>query len=230
VIAAVQLLDVGLRPRASVAYERVHDVIETPASAAVEASTDPPAVAAAVEATVHALVLAQARIAGLAVEATELDERAAALALAEADVQSARTALEVERAQLRARAETLDRREELVDEAQQSLAEQQRALDERATRLHWRWLVRAWRWRPPRPGDSARVCALFFVPSPTGYRILEHEGVAVTPSARISGLLDERRRYVVTKIAPWPLDERWCAYLQEDHTAAGGEAEDDGDP
>jgi hypothetical protein len=221
----------------------VHEVLGTPPSPAVESPTGIPVLEATAAAATRALISAGARIADLAVEATELDERAVALVLAEAELErvragltdfaasTARAAVEVERRrreldaerdQVRTLAETLARREELLDEAQ-------RALDERATRMHWRWLVRAWQWRPPRPHDSARVCALFFVPSPDGYKLLEHEGLAVAPLARISGLLDERRRYIVTKIAPWPLDERWCAYLQEDHTA-GGETEDDGDP
>jgi FtsZ-binding cell division protein ZapB len=199
VIAGVHLLDIGLRPRSSSTSEHV-EIDGAPAPAAVEA---------AATGMVDALASAEARIGALVAEAAALDERAAALALAEAEIAVARAELE--------------RREERVEEAQRALDEQTRELEGRAARMRWRWLVRAWRWRPPRPHGSARTCALFFVPSPGGYKLLEHDGVAVTPSARISGLLGEDRRYVVTKLAPWPFDDRWCAYLQEDHTAAEGD-------
>jgi hypothetical protein len=145
----------------------------------------------------------------------ELEEAVAANAVEAARLQELESALESERSALKLRRELLDRRETVLEEEREELAEQARALEERAARFHWRWLVRAWRWCPPLPRRKERVCELLFVPGAEGYKLLEQSGLALAPNARLSGLLDEDRAYVVTKIAQMPFDGRWCAYLQQ---------------
>jgi hypothetical protein len=175
-----------------------------------------------------ALSAAARRVADLAVEAAELDECASAVRQRErelaaqhahltaraADLDEREHALAQERAAVTDRASMLAVREAVVADLHEELLTQARELEERAARIHWRWFVRAWSWRPRLPGRKARVCELFFVPSPGGYKLLEQAGVAVTPHAMLTGLLDERTTYVVTKLGQWPFDGRWCAYLE----------------
>jgi hypothetical protein len=66
---------------------------------------------------------------------------------------------------------------------------------------------------------------LFFVPTASGYTLLEQTGVALAPGARISGLLEERATYAVTKLAQLPFDGRWCAYFELDEIR-GGDSDD----
>lgn len=182
------------------------------------------------------------RVADFIVQAAELDERAAALVRDRRDLDVRRLELEeliarhgdavaeIERredelqtamVELRSQFEHVERQQRLVEltrhelaEQARLIAEQEREIEQRASRLHWRWLIRAWQWRPRLPGQGARVCELLFVPSPRGYRLLEQHGVALEREATLSGLLDEEMTYVVAKMAPWPLDGRWCAYLE----------------
>jgi chromosome segregation ATPase len=193
-----------------------------------------------------ALAAAAQRVSDLAVEAAELDERAAAVVEREGELEGLAATLAEERARQLARAAELDERERsvarqqveveeqgaivasreaLVAEMQEELLEQARALQERAQRFRWRWFLRAWAWRPRVGGATPRVCELFLVPSSSGYKLLEQTGVAVAPNARISGLLDEDASYVVTKVAQLPFDGRWCAYL-EINTLRGGTTDD----
>jgi hypothetical protein len=190
----------------------------------------------------EALSLAAQRLSSLAGEAAKLDERAAALAEREGELQALAAALAEEQIRLIARATELGEaeraaerlsaalaeqqsivaaREAVVAELQEEVLEQARALEKRAARFHWRWFLRVWAWRPRLGGAGARVCELFFVPSPSGYRLLEQTGVAVSRNARITGLLDERATYVVTKLAQLPFDGRWCAYLEIDELRGG---------
>ena len=59
-----------------------------------------------------------------------------------------------------------------------------------------------------------RRCDLLFVPAAAGYTLLEQRGLALEVGARVTGLLDAEQVFVVSKIAPWAFDDRWCAYLQ----------------
>ena len=95
-------------------------------------------------------------------------------------------------------------------------------LDEREARFagRWGWLVRTW--RPPPGRGSLRRCDLIFVPTVSGYRLLRQQGLGLEQGAILTGLIGEERSFVVTKIAPFPFDDRWCAYLQEyDQTIRG---------
>lgn len=205
-------------------------------SVTTEAHVDPPVIEAAAATTLRNLRRAAIRLTDLAIEATELDERARALADDEREVervkhelaqaiaanQDAAADLARREAELAANVEKLEAELELLEQRQALLEEDQRGLDEHArvleareSRLHWRWLLRAWKWRPPLPGRAARACDLLFVPSPDGYKLLEQDGVALQPGAKLTGLLDETTSFVVSKIAPWPFDGRWCAYLQQ---------------
>jgi hypothetical protein len=186
-------------------------------------------------ASIAALSAAAHRLADFAVEAAELDESAVAIrrrereleklskALAgqqarqaahEAELAERERAVSRERDAVIERASIVARREKVAAQLHAQLVEQARALEKRAARFHWRWFVRAWSWRPPRLGSKPRTCELFFVPSPGGYKLLEQTGVALTPEAQLTGLLDERTTYVVTRIAQRPFDGRWCAYLE----------------
>ena len=195
------------------------------------------------EARLAALAAVAGRLSDFAVEAAELDERAVDAArrerrlaevareLAETDGRQAARAAELDEREraLAQESETLSElrsllvtRAEVATELQKELLKEARALEARAARFHWRWLLRAWSWRPPLIGSKARVCELFFVPSAAGYKLLEQKGVALTPGAHVRGLLDEDSSYVVTKIAQWPLDGRWCAYLERNRFVGGG--------
>jgi hypothetical protein len=188
-------------------------------------------------ASVAALSLAAQRLSDLAVDSAELDERAAAVAVRERELEAFAAILAEERARQVARAAELGEGERALVQQRAALTEQQsivasreallgqlheellmqaRTLEERAQHFYWRWFLRVWEWRPRLPGANARVCELFFVPSPSGYKLLEQTGVAVTPRARVRGLLDEDTTYVVTKLGQLPFDGRWCAYLESD--------------
>jgi hypothetical protein len=157
--------------------------------------------AAAADASLSALEQEAIGLADLVVVAAELDERVLAIASRELELR------EVER--------KLEQRELVLGHAQLLVEERTRELNARASRLHWRWLLRAWRWRPPPAGRTFRACDFLFVPSPDGYVLLEQEGMALRPGAVLTGLIDSDVRFVVTKIAPWEFDGRWCAYLQQ---------------
>jgi chromosome segregation ATPase len=133
------------------------------------------------------------------------------LARREADLQS-------ERERVSVAADQLSQERGAVEEAQSEL--QKRALDveerEAAFAARWRRLLHAWSWRPRLPGVKARLCEFLLVPSSDGYKLLEQEGVALRRGSRLNGLLAEERMFVVTKIAPWSFDGRWCAYLQQE--------------
>ena len=202
-----------------------------------DATAGPGDVGNAAEASLRSLRRAAIGIADLTLDAIELDDRVALLdrrereielastALAEAEAAHSAAAFELARREtdlagdidaLQLRAERLDEQQARLVEADSELHARERELEAQARRLHWRWLLRMWRWRPPLAGRDARVCELLFVPCTDGYRLLEQEGVALQRGAKLCGLLGERNCYVVTKIAPWQLDGRWCAYLQQD--------------
>lgn len=122
------------------------------------------------------------------------------------------------------RAEAADERLRQLDARERELAAAEAALEERTQELaererrfssRWAWLLRAL--RPPRPRlhREARVCQFLLAPSPHGYVLLPQDGLALKRGATLTGLLGEERSFVVTKIAPWAFDGRWCAYLQE---------------
>jgi hypothetical protein len=195
------------------------------------------------EAAVRDLRSTATRIADFIVQAAELDERAAALARERGDLDAGRRQLDEAIAvhgdavadlglreerfgtavvALRSQFELVGRQQAQLEEARsnlaelaRNLAEQEREFERRASRLHWRLLLRAWQWRPRFPSGGARVCELLFVPSSDGYKLLQQDGVALEQDATVRGLLGEQMTYVVTKIAPWPFDGRWCAYLQQ---------------
>lgn len=148
----------------------------------------------------------------LARERRELAERADELA-------RERTALQSESERVAAAAEELRVQKQTVDGARATLEHRVRALDAReaAFASRWRWLLRAWSWRPHRPGGpTTRTCEFLFVATSDGYRLLEQEGVALRKGSRLTGLLAEEHVFVVTKIAPWSFDGRWCAYVQQE--------------
>lgn len=182
-----------------------------------------------------ALFAAAERLSKLVDEARGLDERLAVVMQREEEIEVLAASVAEARAREVARAAELDERERALAEEQTRLAEQAAqlgwretsaaeleaelveragALEERVGRLRWRWLLRVWSWRPRLLSKQARVCELFFVPTPHGYKLLEQAGVAVTPQARLTGLLDEQNTYAVTKLAQLPFDGRWCAYLE----------------
>jgi prefoldin subunit 5 len=197
--------------------------------ATTEPHTGTSTVEEAAAASLRSLRRAAIRLTDLAVEATELDERVQALAEGEREVERSKrdlaravaanedAAADLARreSELAAALEKLDAELELLERRTRSVDERARALDARESRLHWRWLLKAWAWRPPLPGRAARVCDLLFVPSSDGYKLIEQDGVALQPGATLTGLLDETASFVVSKIAPWPFDGRWCAYLQQ---------------
>ena len=222
------------------------------AASSTSATSEPhgalPAIEEAATACLRNLRRAAIRISDLAIEATELDERAQALAAAEQEAERIRSELvhavaaneeataELARRgaevaenakRLREELELLEQRQALLGGIAGELDERARVLEARESRLHWRWLWRAWTWRPPLPGRAARVCDLLFVPSPDGYKLIEQDGVALQPGAKLTGLLDETASFVVLKIAPLPFDGRWCAYLQQTNSRRG--ADDDRD-
>jgi prefoldin subunit 5 len=136
---------------------------------------------------------------------------AAGLARREADLQS-------EQEKMQTWADQLTREHEMVEKGRAQLEKSADELERREARFasRWRWLLRGWRWRPPLPGGKARLCELFVVPSSDGYKLLVQEGVALRPGSTLTGLLAEERTFVVSKIAPWSFDGRWCAYLQQE--------------
>ena len=160
---------------------------------------------------------AEAQRQGLARSRRELDQAvaenartAAALARREVDLRS-------EHEQMLISADVLSRERALLEDARAELEDRTRELALREARFvsRWRWLLRAWSWRPPLPGGKARLCELLLVPSSDGYKLLEQDGVALRPGSTLTGLLAEERTFVVSKIAPWAFDGRWCAYLQQ---------------
>jgi hypothetical protein len=157
--------------------------------------------AAAADASLSALEQVAIGLADLVVDAAELDERARAVVRRELELRNAER--------------ELGERELVLGHAQLLVEERTRELQAKAARLHWRWLLRAWRWRPPPAGREFRACDFLFVPTADGYVLLEQEGVALRPGAILTGLIDSDVRFVVTKIAPWEFDGRWCAYLQQ---------------
>lgn len=188
------------------------------------------------EASLSALQRATVRVADLVVDAAELDERVHALVRRERELAASELELKQGRVLQAEIAEGLARREQALAVAVRELAQEReslqqarallehtqrdvearaRELEEKAARLRWRWLLRAWRWRPPLMGNAFRVCEFLFVPTPAGYVLLEQGGIAVQRGAILTGLLGRDMSFVVTKIAPWQLDGRWCAYLQQ---------------
>jgi hypothetical protein len=194
--------------------------------------------------SVDALEAATERLVRLAVEAKDMDALAAALPVRREQLKRARLELDLaaaanaaeaarleqreaacasEREALQMRSMLLERREALLDEGRRDLADREQALVARAARFHWRWLFRAWSWGA-RLSRNARTCDVLFVPGADGYKLLEQTGLALAPNAQLSGLLDEHRKYVVSKIAQLPFDGRWCAYLQLDELPSEEEA------
>ena len=226
----------------------VGNIAASSTSATAEPHVALPAIEQAAAASLRNIRRTAIRLSDLAIEATELDERAQALADGEQEVERARSNLvqavaanEIATAELERReaelaedaqrvqgeVELLERRKALLERVERELDERARVLEARESRLHWRWLWKAWKWRPPLPGRGARVCDFLFVPSPDGYKLIEQDGVALQPGAKLTGLLSETASFVVSKIAPLPFDGRWCAYLQQTNSRRG--ADDDRD-
>jgi hypothetical protein len=107
---------------------------------------------------------------------------------------------------------TLRREERRLDELGLRLGPQAGMLD-RGYRDRWR---RAWQ-RRPRLGDSnqGQACDLLFLPTPQGYALLGQSGLTLRRGARLT-LSPGGPEYVVLRIACWPFDGRWCAYLQQE--------------
>ena len=103
-----------------------------------------------------------------------------------------------------------------LDDREAELAAVAAALAQREQRFasRWRWLIRTWRRRPRITRARSRSCDLLFVSNGDGYTLLEQHGVALEVGARVTGILGAGNAFVVTKIAPWAFDGRWCAYLQ----------------
>jgi hypothetical protein len=167
------------------------------------------------------------RVDRLLAEAEVLGQRACALAEGERALVDREAKASEQRTQLDADASELAGREADVAFAQERQELQWSRLREEAAQLsaresqfmsRWRWLRRSWRQRPLRPAEDARACDLLFVPTSEGYKLLAQDGLALVPGATLTGLLGEERCFVVAKIAPWPFDGRWCAYLQQEAT------------
>lgn len=172
---------------------------------------------AQVELSTAATAETEARRQALVRERGGLDEAAAENAVTAADLARREAELQSEREQMQRWAEQLRREREIVTDARAELETRTSELDRREARFasRWRWLLRAWSWRPPLPGGKARLCELLFVPSSDGYKLFEQEGVALQRGSTLTGLLDVERTFVVSKIAPWSFDGRWCADLQQ---------------
>lgn len=217
-----------------------------PASTPRDQPTDVEGIEHWADAAVRDLRSTATRIADFIVQAAELDERAAALSRERCDLDAGRRQLDEAIAEhgdavadlgrreggfgtaviaLRSQFELIEHQQAQLDEARhdlaeltQNLAEQEREFERRTSRLHWRWLLRAWQWRSRFPSRGAQICELLFVPSSDGYKLLQQDGLALERDATVRGLLGEQMTHVVTKIAQWPFDGRWCAYLQRTET------------
>jgi hypothetical protein len=201
---------------------------------------------AAAEESLAALNAAAVRVEGLVLQAEPLVARFRSLALRERRVseQERRTAIEREQlntsaeslrgleSDLEARGVELGRRERtLAQEATQNaeavdgLRREQERLEELGLLLGpesadvgqgpRHRLRRAWHRRPRLAGAKAQVCDLLFLPTSQGYALLRQEGLALRRGARLT-LAPEGPSFVVSKVAPWPFDGRWCAYLQQE--------------
>jgi hypothetical protein len=194
------------------------------------------------DAALAALRRTAVELADLVVDAAELDERVDALARREHELSEKEREFESARRLYVDAAEALARRERelmaerdelqagqgVLDQARRAVEAREREVEAKAGRLHWRWLLRAWRWRPAPAGRALRMCELLLVPTPAGYVLLEQSGVALKVGSTLSVLIDAETRFVVTKIAPWHLDSRWCAYLQQasQPTEEGGDGDE----
>lgn len=143
----------------------------------------------------------------------QLDAEAGELAARAADRASAEERLRLGAAELRVEQERQEMQWSRLREEAAQLSDRESQYLSR-----WRWLQRSWRQRPLRPAKGARVCDLLFVPTSAGYKLLAQDGLALVPGATLTGLLGEERRFVVAKIALWPFDGQWCAYLQQETT------------
>ena len=114
-------------------------------------------------------------------------------------------------------AEAVRREQRQVGQRLQELDRRATELDLRERRFAQRWsrLIGSWWRRPRRLGAGARACELLFAPTPAGYELLPQEGLALARGARLR-LPAQSGPFLVSKVAPWPFDERWCAYLQQD--------------
>jgi hypothetical protein len=128
-----------------------------------------------------------------------------------------------ERSLLDLRASSVSVAESKLEDEAARLVDEAARLDDREEQFagRWGWLVRSWR-LPVGRGGSFRRVDLLFIPTVDGYRLLNQQGLGLENGAILSGLIGEERSYVVTKIAPFPFDDRWCAYLQEYDQAIGG--------
>jgi hypothetical protein len=195
------------------------------------------------EDTAAGLAPLERRAAALDERVRALAERERAVGELEGTLDAARGELDAQRLALQAAAGEGERRLQELLGATRELAEKARAhavlaaelsareqelerrlddLERREARFarRWRWLLRVLSMRPWGRAE-ARPCELLMLPSPDGYRLLEQEGMALRKGATVSGLLAEERTFVVTKIAPWGFDGRWCAYLQEQASEGG---------
>jgi hypothetical protein len=175
---------------------------------------------------VHSLVAAATtldeRARFLAAEQARLDEEALALAARTTELAEREAAVADVDARIAARQLALKIKEERLETEAVRLRAERDALERREARfaVRWRWLIRTWRRRPRK--SSLRACDLLFVPTAEGYRLLAQQGIALAPGSIVRGLVGEHRSFVVSKIAPWPFDGQWCAYLQEHESPEEG--------
>jgi hypothetical protein len=130
--------------------------------------------------------------------------------IAEQDRESAELALETAAAM-----EALRHEQRHAEQTALSLDGRAAELDEREQRFarRWRWLLRSWRLPRIRRAD-VQLCDLLFLPTMDGYKLLRQDGVGLRRGSRLN-LAPEGGSFVVSKIAPWPFDDHWCAYLQQ---------------
>jgi len=182
------------------------------------------------------LVREAALLDGRARELRDGEER---LARRRRDVDREAESIAAQAVELQEREETFERRQAELWQAWEEYLEEKERLDAESERIasageelavrsarfdrRWRWLVDCLS-LPFRRRSSARPVDALFVPTESGYRLLDQSGLAVSRGAVLRGLIEEHRRFEVTKIAALPLESRVCAYLQETSTKEGVES------
>jgi DNA repair exonuclease SbcCD ATPase subunit len=106
----------------------------------------------------------------------------------------------------------LGRREHEVAEAARENAEAVAALTREQERME-ELRLHLGPQSPELAGSKDQMCDLLFLPTDEGYALLRENGLALRRGTRLT-LTPEGPTFVVSKIAPWPFDGRWCAYLQ----------------
>lgn len=154
--------------------------------------------------------------------ARKLDEADERLARREAELDSLRSELERQGSDLAGLARETGAERDALQRDQRQLEKLGVRLGSRggsaagATGGRFRARWRAWQRRPHRLGDRpGQACDLLFLPTGEGYELLREDGLALRRGARLV-LSPGGPTYSVSKIAPWPFDGRWCAYLQQE--------------